>query len=125
MAINVWPPRLQAALSRTPKQVCFNVSGLEAMPSGQDGDTRVLVLIRRAAASAIDRPRLPERDLTFWPSSISATRKHHRSINAMKRQPTKSHAAGTASSTAKVFSRRSTAQAIRASLFAKATTTTL
>ena len=104
--------------------VCFNVSGLGGFPPGQDGDTRAPVLIKHSASSAAFLTRLPKRRSTVRPSRYrhSQTSSIEQRLQALIDQPLRRQRVPLA---ANLSPRRSTAQAILASLLANATTTTL
>ena len=122
---NVCPaPFARVLIESAERSVCFNVSGLGGYPPGQDGDTRAPVLIKHSASSAAFLTRLPERRSTVRPS-----RYRHSQTSSIEQRPhalsTNRYAATGNPLAAKGSPRRSTAQAILASLLANATTTTL
>src|SRR5260370_13281721 len=100
-----------------------NVSGLRANP-GQDGDPHVLVLIKRSGSQCpISHSRFPERRSTVRPSHF-----HHPQTSSALRAGSARLADPLSYDAVAAFMlnfspRRITAQAIRASLAASATTT--
>ena len=109
--------------------------------SGQDGDTRVPVLISVSASSAVFLIRFPERRLTVRPSLVSppastlsrsashaptnqCRSRNKQSLGGEPFTPPAAYAAIGNPLAANFSPRRKTAQAIRASLLAKATTPT-
>ena len=92
-------------------------------PPGQDGDTRAPVLINSSASCAVFKIRLPGRRLTVRPSRCHLSQTSL-ARPALSLRPNLYAATDTALAS-NGFPRCSTAQAILASLLAKATTATL
>src|ERR1700735_1379514 len=92
-------------------------------PPDQDGDTCAPVLINSSASCAIFNTRLPERRLTVRPSRLHPLASLH--DRRFRSDRTNLYAATDTALASNGFLRCSTAQAILASLLAKATTATL
>ena len=76
------PPRLQVVFSRALSDWSASTYPASGQAPGQDGDTRVPVLIKASASNAVFRTRLPEHRLTVSQAiSQSTTRKLRRTFS--------------------------------------------
>ena len=104
----------------------YPASEVSSRPVGQDGDTRALVLINSSASCAVfnNNSRLSERRLRSGHLVVTLSQTSL-ARPALSLRPNEFYAATDTALASNGFPRCSTAQAILASLLAKATTTTL
>jgi hypothetical protein len=120
---NVWPaPSASGLIESAKSSVCVNVSGFAAMPASQDGDSRVLILVRFTASKRRIWYQVFRPPFDCQAIFDSSTRKHERPISASCADRPARYAAEGNPFAANFSPRRKMAQAIRASLLAKATT---
>lgn len=77
------PPRRQAVCIERSEQSAKTYPAFRHRAVGQDGDPRVLVLIKGPASCAILRHRVPEHRSTVRPSSLTS-RRHHPAVASLR-----------------------------------------